>query len=369
MLPGTKRRLNATHLTGAAVAMTLLAAMGTARAETVVQIPLTGVLDARSVTTLTQGNLVVFTLPTDGGNLQNAFATKAVALLKGKPVENALPDDGKFPANDKHPEVVLHFSNDADAASPQTHLVPVSGMFSFPVPVATYSKFFLFFNGAAGGTTIKVTFTYADAMDTQNATIPDYYSDPTDPTVFNLAPNLAKWDKTTTINEANHHNINGVALTTLPSKLLTSVKVERGAQGNLVFWGATGVATSDVAIGGGGGAGSGGAAGAGGSSGAGGALAGAGGAVGAGSSAGGSAGSSAGGPSSAGMPASAAGTAGAPSGTAGGFPIAQDSPASDAGCGCRVAGSPGGTPWLACGAAVSGWLARRRRRAPVRSAA
>ena len=137
-----------------------------ARAETVVQVPLPGLLDARSVTTLTQGNLVVFTLPTDGGNLQNAYATKAVAALKGKPVENALPDDGKFAANARHPEVVLNFSNDADATSPQTHLVAPSGMFSFAVPSATYSKFFLFFNGAAGGTTIKVTLTYADGMST-----------------------------------------------------------------------------------------------------------------------------------------------------------------------------------------------------------
>ena len=366
-----KRSLSATLFTGATIAMTLVVGMGTAHAETVVQIPLTGVLDARSVTTLTQGNLVVFTLPTDGGNLQNAFATKAVAMLKGKPVANALPDDGKFPANDKHPEVVLHFSNDADAASPQTHLVPVSGMFTFPVPAATYSKFFLFFNGAAGGTTIKVTFTYTDAMDTQNATIPDYYSDPTDPTVFNLAPNLAKWDKNTTINEADHHNINGVALTTMPTKMLTSVKVERGAEGNLVFWGATGVATSDVAVGGAGGGGGGGAAGAGGTAGAGGAAAGGGGAA-ATPTAGASAGGSAAAAAAAGVGgggAGGAGTAGAMTGGAGRFPIAAAAPASDSSCAFR-GGSSGGaapTPWLALGVLLSGYGLRRRPRARLRT--
>jgi len=62
-----------------------------------VQIPLSGVLDARSVTTLTAGQLVVFTLPTDGGNLQNAYATKAVATMQGKPVANALPTTARFP--------------------------------------------------------------------------------------------------------------------------------------------------------------------------------------------------------------------------------------------------------------------------------
>src|SRR5262245_59125577 len=101
-------------------------ASGSAAAETVVQVPLPGLLDARSVTTLTNDQLVVFTLPTDGGGLQNAFATAAVAMRQGKPVQNALPDDGKFPATARHPEVVLNFSNAADPTSPQTHLVAPS---------------------------------------------------------------------------------------------------------------------------------------------------------------------------------------------------------------------------------------------------
>ncbi|HEX2881606.1 MAG TPA: hypothetical protein VHO25_18885, partial [Polyangiaceae bacterium] len=51
------------------------------QAQTVVQIPLPDVLNARSVTTLTDGQLVIFDLPTDGGNLMNAYATKAVAEM------------------------------------------------------------------------------------------------------------------------------------------------------------------------------------------------------------------------------------------------------------------------------------------------
>ena len=208
---------------------------GVARAaDTTVQIPLTALLDARSVTTVTAGKLVVWTLPTDGGGLQNAFATHAVATMQNLPAEatNTLPDDGHFPANDRHPDVVLNFSNDADAASPQTHLVLPSAMFSFPVPPATYSKLFLFFNGAANGTTIKVTFTYSDGMDVQNATIPDYYADvdPTDPVIFDLATNLAKWSKTTQVAEANHHNITGAELHPAAGKTLSSVTVERGGE-------------------------------------------------------------------------------------------------------------------------------------------
>jgi hypothetical protein len=374
MLPRLKRRLNVTLLTSAAVATGMLAAVP-ARAETVVQIPLPGLLDARSVTTLTQGNLVVFTLPTDGGNLQNAFATKAVAMLKAKPVENALPDDGKFPANDRHPEVVLNFSNTADAASPQTHLVPLSSMFTFPVPAATYSKFYLFFNGAAGGASVTVTFVYTDGMGTPvTATIPDYYSDPpaTGP-VFNLAPNLAKWDKNTAINEANHHNINGVELAPVATKTLASVKVERDAKGNLVFWGATGVATSDVAVGGGGagGAGGAGAGGVGGVAGAGGVAAGSGGmaAATAGASAGGSAGASVGGGGTSGAGGGAV-AGGSATSSAGSFPITA-APESDSSCSFRV-GSDSGVPcapWLALGVVLSGHGLRRRQRARLRTPA
>jgi hypothetical protein len=63
------------------------------------------VLDKRSVTTLMGTTLVVWTLPTDGGGtntgdgIQNGFATQAVAMLQGKPIANALPNDGKFPAS------------------------------------------------------------------------------------------------------------------------------------------------------------------------------------------------------------------------------------------------------------------------------
>jgi len=331
-----------------------------AHAETVVQVPLSGVLDARSVTTLTDGQLVIFTLPTDGGGLQNAFATQAVATLKGKPIANALPDDGKFPANTRHPEVVLNFSNTAAPTSPQTHLMLPSAKIMFLVPTAVYSKFYLFFNGAAGGTTIKVTLTYTDDVSTSNAVIPDYYQNslPTDPVVFDLAPNLAKWDKNTAINEADHHNINGVELLPTAGKTLTNVEVERGAEGNLVFWGATGIATTDLAVGGSGGGAAGGAVGA----------AGAAGAAGSGGVAGGGAGgqtTTAGmGGSSAGTTTSAAGTATAgtaPSGSAGSF-TSPSTPGDEGGCGCRLATDAHGSrsaAWLVLAAFAA--VARRRR--------
>jgi hypothetical protein len=349
-------RIPSLSLTIAAALFTALSST-VAGADTVVQVPLPDLLDARSVTTLTAGQLVVFTLPTDGGNLQNAFATAAVAELKGKPVENCLPNDGRFPANDRHPEVVLHFSNAADAASPQTHLVAPSASFSFAVPEATYSKLFLFFNGAAGGTTVNVTLNYADAMDTQNATVPDYYADisATDPVVFNLATDLAKWDKSTAINEANHHNITGVTLNALAGKTLQTVKVERGAEGNLVFWGATGIATSEL-----GGGGSGGAGGV-----SNGGMAGGGSGGGSGGIGGGAAGGESGMGGAAGINTNVSGTnsssAGAATTAGGGAALLPNQADADSGCGCRLV--PGhGSPARALGLAFGALLARCVRR-------
>ena len=348
----------------ASVAITLLSALTAGHAgaaETVVQIPLTGVLDARSVTTLTNGVLVPWTLPTDGGGLQNAYATMAVASKVGSPPANALPDDGKFAANTRHPEVVLNYSNAADPASPQTHLVKAGEAVSFSLPAAVYSKLFLFFNGAAGGSPVTFTLTYADGMEMQTAMVPDYYADvsATDPVIFNLATNLAKYDKTSKVTEANHHNITGVELHPGAGKTLTKLSFVRGAMGNLVFWGATGIATSEVA--GTGGTGAGGASGAPGSSGSSGA-----GASGASSGAGGGALSSGGvGVSSGGSAGSVGGSnalAGAAPGSAGSTALPNSAAADDGGCRLS-AGSARHSDgsWLML--AVSGvlCLARRRR--------
>src|SRR5262249_33089752 len=138
----TMSRTPTASISTIATALLLVLGAGAARAaDNVVQIPLAGVLDARSVITLTNGTIVPFTLTIDGGGgdmgpgtLQNGFARKAVAMRKSPGnVATSLPDDGKFPADTRHPEIVLNFSNAADAASPQNHLVkPTGGTFSFP---------------------------------------------------------------------------------------------------------------------------------------------------------------------------------------------------------------------------------------------
>jgi hypothetical protein len=242
-----------------AVSLTLL---GTAHADTIVQVPLDGFMTARAVTTLTGGKLVTWTMGIDGGGNADGYMTAAASKFHGDPVTlKALPDDGKFAANTRHPEVTLHFSNDADATSQQTYWVRGAGNFTFPVPAATYSKMFLFLTSSEGSSALKVTLAYADATnDVTNVTLPDYYADvsPTDAVLFNLAADLPKWTKTNAVAETNHHNLTGVEIHPAAAKTLSSIKIEKTAAGYLVFWGATGVATSAVDIGtdaGGGGAG------------------------------------------------------------------------------------------------------------------
>jgi hypothetical protein len=339
-----------------AVSVTLL---GAAQADTTVQVPLDNFMTARAVTTLTGGKLVPWTMGIDGGGNADGYMTAAASKFHGDPPNlKALPDDGKFAANARHPDVTLHFSNDADATSQQTYWVRGAGNFTFPVPAATYSKMFLFLTSSEGSSALKITLGYSDASsDVDNVNLPDYYADvsPTDMVLFNLAADLPKWTKTNAVAETNHHNLTGVEIHPAAAKTLNSIKVEKTAAGYLVFWGATGVATSSVDVGSDAGQG-GGPSEAGAPSDA--AGSGAGGEMGAG---GGNAtpGTGGGAMSPAGGAGSTAGSPGAAEGAGGNGSTGAMS--NDAGCSCRTARYPsqawGIAAWLALGFA----LERRRK--------
>ena len=103
-----------------------------ARADQIIQVPVDTLLNARAVTTLTGGRLVPWTVGIDGGGLADGFMTAAASRFNNDPPTlKALPDDGRFAADARHPEVILHFSNDADPASQQTRYVRGAGTFSF----------------------------------------------------------------------------------------------------------------------------------------------------------------------------------------------------------------------------------------------
>jgi|HubBroStandDraft_1064217.scaffolds.fasta_scaffold01894_3 hypothetical protein len=252
-----------TRLTLVAAAAALTLTIGRiAQADTVVQINLDSMLNGRTVSTFTGGVVVPWTHGdgVDGAGGADGFVTNAAEMAL-KQTGVALPDDGTFPANTDHPEVVLHFSNAAPATSMQTLTVPGAAMFTFPVPQATYSKLYLLMTSSEGAQTdMTITMTYADATsDVVAVPLPDYGTGaplPPNPPMavfFNLISGMHKWNGTDQQVDTTGHTITGVTLTPSATKTLASVLVNKGTDTNwLVFWGATGVATSAVDAGTGG---------------------------------------------------------------------------------------------------------------------
>jgi hypothetical protein len=232
------------------VAVALVAGTGAARADQVVQVPLGQLLTARTVTTLTQGKLVPWTEGSRGGN-KDGFMTAAASKFLNQPATlKTLPDDGMFAADARHPQVRLNFSNDADPMSHQTFWIArTAGTFMFPVPAATYSKMFLFFSSGDATTALTITLGYGAATQVVNVTVPDFFNSPlpTDPVLFNLAPDLPNWYQNGMVYEVAHHNICGVELQPMAGMVLQDIKVDKAVGGFLTFYGATGIATGAVA--------------------------------------------------------------------------------------------------------------------------
>jgi hypothetical protein len=278
-------------------------------AEQVVQIAIDPLLDGRPVTTLSGGKLVPWTV---GIDKDDGYITTAAAQFL-KQTGTALPDDATFNGDATHPLMVLHFSNAASPESPQARGVSGVAQFEFDVPHASYSQLFLAVTSSYGDSPIKVTFGYADASSSgAQFTLPDWGTGsalPTNPPIFfNLISGLHKWNHDNASVDTPTHTITGVSLSPDPNKELNHVQIAKsGASSYLVFWGATGIATSPLGNSNGGAGGSGGGAGA----------------SGAGAANGGAGGSSAGAPASAGSagsPLPSAGGAGGsvPASTAGG---------------------------------------------------
>ena len=211
--------------------------------STAVQVDVSKLLNARVVTTLTGGQVVPLQTSIDGAG---GVATQAAATSLNGNAETAVPDDGRFPANADHPEVVLHFSN-ADGTGFQVHRMPHEEEFSFDVPPKNYVKMLLCFtSGAAGPAPLKVTLTYQDgSTEERDIVCPDWWNNldaKTNPNqdVVYVAFNLAKWGTKNKTLEKDHHNIFGIDVRPTPGKVLTSIKVHK-TRPLVCFWGATGV--------------------------------------------------------------------------------------------------------------------------------
>jgi len=376
-------------LAATTLALTLTHA-SSALAQYVVQIPVDSVLDGRSVSTLTGGVVVPWTanegVYNDGAG--GAYATAAVkAMLAAGAAGEGLPDDGLFPATANLPPFQLHFSNAAPATSPQTHQVHITAgpqSFQFAVPPATYSTLYLILTASEGTANITVALSYAggapstmmdimlpdSGIGVQAGGSPHFY----------LITDTGKWNPADMDVEATGHTIEGIQLTPSATAMLTGVEVTKTNAAHLVFWGATGIATTPVDAGtetpvdsglsGGGsddsGAGaeassgtstgttSGTASGAAGASGTSGSVSATSGAA--------SAGTSSGATSGAGGETAGSSAAGAASGSTSGSNAATSSSSGKAGCGCSLAAAAGtSTRWTSLAVVALVLRARRRR--------
>jgi hypothetical protein len=218
---------------------------GTARADEIVQIPVGALLDGRPVSTLTGGVVVPWTT---GLDKDDAYMTVAAATSLHQ-TGPALPDDGRFAANAEHPEVALHFSNAAPAASPQAHLVTAVGSFEVPVPPTTYRKVQLYLTSSYGDAPLAIKMTYADrTTTTATFVLPDWGTGkalPTTPPIFfNLIAGLHKWNSAGVSLDTPSHTITGVTLTPAADRALTAIEITKTTAAPwLTFWGATGIAT------------------------------------------------------------------------------------------------------------------------------
>jgi MYXO-CTERM domain-containing protein len=241
-----------------AVLFTLLSAR-VAHADTVVQIPVDSILNGRSVSTLNGATVVPWTVGqgVDGDGQSDGFVTLAVEAKLGQ-TGMALPNDGVFPASTMTgaPEIDLHFANTNPTTTFQTHVVHGSTTqaqtFHFAVPPATYSMIYLIMTCSEGDQPLTVTMTYADATTSTDAfTLPDYGSGkplPTTPPIFfDVIAGMHKWNTADAQVDTTGHTITGVRVTPTATKDLTDIAITKPAGGHyLVFWGATGMATSGV---------------------------------------------------------------------------------------------------------------------------
>ena len=230
------------HIRTLIAGLTLVPAVATLfAAEMIVQIPVASILNTRCVSTLTDGKVVPWQM---GVDTTDGYLTMAACLFLHQRDSHALPDDGKFPADERHPEIVLNYSN-ADGVSNQARCVTGTSDFTIPVPSNNYANIFLYFTSAGGGSKLSFQINYADAtMDTVVANLPDYYNavKTNDPVFFYVVQDLGKWGKDGRLVERNHHNIHGIELHPAKNKTLASIKVSKPDEKTyLVFWGATGV--------------------------------------------------------------------------------------------------------------------------------
>jgi hypothetical protein len=227
---------------GAAFVGILLGFCKDASGADTVQINIKSLLNARSVTTFSNGKLYTWTKGIDGGGTGDGYVTHSVAVHLNYTAGPTLPDSARFPANAKHPTMLLNYSN-SDSTGFQTHYLSGSDSVTFPVPEGNYSTVYLGLTSSEGSTTIGVVLNYLDGPATSTFTLNDYDVGNSSG-VFFVDSGMQKWNNQNSPGDNFGHALNGFGVTANPAKTLTSVKLLKKTAGSyLVLWGATGVGT------------------------------------------------------------------------------------------------------------------------------
>ena len=219
---------------------------GAASATDTVQVNIKSLLNARSVTTFSNGKLYTWKMGIDGGGTGDGYGThSAAAHLTPLYTGRTLPDSALYPANSNHPKMILNFSN-SDSAGFQTHYMKGSDSVTFSVPQGKYSAIYLALMSAEGSTAIKVVLNYSDGPVTSTFTLNDY-NQPLVAGVFHVDSNMQKWSTTNLPCDNPYHNLDGFCVTTNSSKTLDGVKLIKSTVGSYVtLWGVTGVGNDIV---------------------------------------------------------------------------------------------------------------------------
>ena len=207
-----------------------------------VQFNVKGMLNARVVTTCSNGTLQTWNKGIDG--VWSGLATRQAADLMGSKGRVALPDDATFQANSLHPQVVLHFPND-DVSGNQVRFSDkgTADAYSFYPSSGYLSHLSLFFMSAFGTSEINVEIEYTDnTKEFRMYSIEDWAKKvPESEEKYFLSANLAKWGAKNTELEKDSHYLMGIELKPAPTKKVSCVTVKKPASPTtLTFWGATG---------------------------------------------------------------------------------------------------------------------------------
>ncbi|MFC0515844.1 hypothetical protein ACFFGT_16600 [Mucilaginibacter angelicae] len=206
-----------------------------------IQVNINKLLNARPVTTATNGKLQSWTIGIDGGGKGDGYLTMAAALLNGDKLPHALPDDPLIVANSFHPAILLHYKN-GDKGN-QTRNIAGTDSFSFEMPHEKYSGLYLSLTSSEGPSQLHIRLIYADGSESKDFILPDYYNDlpEGDANLSYAVHNLAKWGPENKMTESDHHNIDVLNIHPDPKRVLKKITISKDKAGYLVFWAATGV--------------------------------------------------------------------------------------------------------------------------------